>query len=122
MKFRIITAALFSCLLLCSCKSSDSPQANDDAAAAVTDNADEKNGTEKTSVSAQVTTANSNTSTVHDNASMSEGDIDFSDNTETDTNVSPARPTEADETGASLESGNILPDDGLNWTPLTPVS
>ncbi len=121
MKFRIITAALFSCLLLCSCKSSDSSQAND-TAAAFTDNADEKSGTEKTSVPVQEAASNGSTDTASDNAVHSGGEIDFSDNTVSAEDSSPAAPTEADETKASLESGNNMPDDGLNWSPLTPVS
>lgn len=120
MNFRIIVAFLISCTMLCSCKGAESPLA-ESTVVAVTDSANEKNDTEKTSVSTQTAAANDSTDTADETSAQSVGEINFSGNTDADASETAALPTETSENKASLESGNNMQDDGFNWSSLAPV-
>ena len=144
MKHILTAAAVTGCLLLCGCEGRTDSSPVTDSTTAVTTTVSERvpetAGTDaENETAAKKTTAQSGTTNRSDDAD--EADIAIGGESAAVTTDKPYEPenaataaqavtdqpqqttteTTASESEANVNSDNILPDDGLNWSPLVPV-
>ena len=145
MKHILTAAAVTGCLLLCGCEGGKANESVTDSTTAVTTTVSERapgtTGTDAgNETAAKKTTAQSGTTNRSDDADEADiaiGGLSAAVTTDqpserenaatvaqavTDQPQQTTTETTASESEANVNSDNILPDDGLNWSPLVPVN
>lgn len=138
MKYMITAAAILACLLLCSCEGGKEDSVVTDSTTEITTTISESapGTTENVTDSGEVTTAKITTETTaqsgttNTSAAADKADIAIGGEPADGTAAKPSdsagpettQAAQSSETEADVNSGNILPDDGLNWSPLVPLN
>ena len=145
MKHILTAAAVIGCLLLCGCEGrTDSSPVTDSTTAVTTTvsgsvpettgtDAETETAAKKTPAQSEITSPSSesdeaDTAIGGESAAVTTDQPSEPENTATaaqavtDQPQQPTTETTASETEAEMNSDNILPDDGLNWSPLVPVN